>query len=122
MAGFAIAVATELATGRGVFNQLFATVTQKATLAQTHAIDAPHFMAFAFVIAAVTMGTLAPSVMSDGKSAAPRSPLSFMTPAAELQNSRAAMQAHPGARRTFHDPRGRAASVWSVDLPVSPGV
>lgn len=91
MAGFAIAVATELATGRGVFNQLFATVTQKATLAQTHAIDAPHFMAFAFVVAAVTMGTLAPSVMADGKSAAPRSPLSFMTPAAELQNSRAAM-------------------------------
>ena len=90
MAGFVIAVGTELATGQGVLSQVFATVTQKATQVQTHAIDPVHVMAFAFVVAAVTMGTLAPSVMAEGKEA-PRSPLSFMTPAAELQNSRAAM-------------------------------
>ena len=92
MAGFVIAVATEVSTGQGVLNQVFATVTQKATLAQTHALDATHVMAFAFVVAAVTMGTLAPSVMADGSAKeAPRSPLAFMTPAAELQNCRAAM-------------------------------
>ena len=91
MAGFVIAVATELATGQGVLSQVFSTVTQKATQVQTHAIDPVHVMAFAFVVAAVTMGTLAPSVMGDAKKAAPRSPLAFMTPAAELQNSRAAM-------------------------------
>jgi hypothetical protein len=90
MAGFVIAVATELATGRGVGAQLFATVTQKATQVQTHALDPVHFMSFAFVVAAVTMGTLAPSVMGAGKEAQ-RSPFAFMTPAAELQNSRAAM-------------------------------
>ena len=92
MAGFVIAVATELTTGRGVASQMFDTVTQKATQVQTHAIDPVHTMAFAFVVAAVTMGTLAPSVMADGSNKeAARSPFAFMTPSAELQNSRAAM-------------------------------
>ncbi len=89
MLGFLIAVGAELATGRPVTGQLFDVVMVKSTHAMTHAIDGLSFTSYAFVVLAVTMGSLAPLV-TGAKDASNKSFGPF-TPAAEMQNGRAAM-------------------------------
>jgi hypothetical protein len=104
MLGFVCAVGVELATGKGVSAQLFDSVTQAATRTQTHALDATGVMSFAFVVLATTLGSLAPLAMRTGAGAASEAAEAAahaagfgpFTPAAELQNSRAAMLGFAG--------------------------
>ncbi len=98
MLGFVIAVGVELSTGKGVTCQLFDCVVRAATLEETHSLDALSVMAYAFVVLMVTMSTLAPMLLAKEGAAVEAEKkaavgLSFgpFTPAAEMQNARAAM-------------------------------
>jgi Chlorophyll A-B binding protein len=89
MLGFVIAIVNEVATGKSVTGQLFDEVVQKSTKVITHSVDGLALSSFAFVVVAVTMGTLAP--MINGEENGKRSGLGPFTPEAEMRNSRAAM-------------------------------
>ena len=94
MVGFVIAVAMEVASGKSVGSQLFSEVVQKSTKVITHSVDGFALSSFAFVVLAVTMGTLAPMI-NDAAASSKRSVGPF-TPDAELQNARVAMLGFAG--------------------------
>jgi hypothetical protein len=94
MLGFVIAVAMEVSSGKSVGSQLFSEVVQKSTKVITHSVDGLTLSSFAFVVLAVTMGTLAPMI-NDAAASGKRS-IGPFTPDAELQNARVAMLGFAG--------------------------
>ena len=91
MLGFLIAVGVELSTGKGVTCQLFDDVVVKTTLVHTHGLDAVSCMSFAAVVLMTTMASLAPVMLGSGGAEDKARSVGPFTPAAELQNARAAM-------------------------------